>query len=280
MTRRIVGWGGIQEENDNSKVLYTDLSGHWAQQAALKWSKRGVVQGNEAQSFVPNRMVTRAEWAALLGRMFQPQPGKQPGFIDVAEKNWYTQDIAAAVNAGYMKGHGTKQFKPQETLTRQEAEVSLQTIMKLASSERNLPWKDSKRIATWAQAAVAAVTEQGLMKGYADSSFRPNQGITRAEAITLLDRVFDAYGTWIGAEGVHGPTTGEQQLKGTVFINAAGVTLQNTVIDGDLIIGKQVGEGDVHLKNVKVKGNTYVYGGGDHNPGLGSRAISLGSVWR
>ncbi|SYX87526.1 conserved exported protein of unknown function [Paenibacillus alvei] len=261
---KVSGKPVVVQEN-KSKVSYTDMSGHWAQQAAIKWSERGVAQGNEGHSFAPNRMVTRAEWAVLLGRMFQPQQGSSSGFTDVAEEKWYAQDIASVVKAGYMKGVDQEHFNPQETLTRQEAAFSLNTILKLTSSADATAWKDNKHIASWAQVAVAAMTEQGLMKGYANGSFQPKQGITRAEAITLLDRAFDAYGTWMDTEGVYGPATGEQQVKGTLFINAAGVTLQNTVIDGDLIIGKHVGEGDVHLNNVKVKGHTYVYGGGDHS---------------
>ena len=104
------------------------------------------------------------------------------------------------------------------------------------------------------------------MLGYENGSFLPEKAVTRAEAISILSRAFEGYGTWYDKAGEYGQSDANNKSVGkNVIINGSGVTLNNMTIDGDLIIGKNVGSGDVYLNNVEVKGNTYVYGGGEHS---------------
>lgn len=64
------------------------------------------------------------------------------------------------------------------------------------------------------------------------------------------------------AAGTYGPETGSQTIQGSVTISAADVSLRNTVIEGDLLLGQSIGDGDVTLRDVTVKGKTIVNGGG------------------
>ena len=97
------------------------------------------------------------------------------------------------------------------------------------------------------------------MSGYPDGSFRPNQPITRAEAISVLDR---AVGTLYNRTGTYGPFQGNVVQEGNVTITASGVTLQNTTITGNLYLTEGIGEGEVTLINVTVQGTTKIAGGG------------------
>jgi hypothetical protein len=63
-------------------------------------------------------------------------------------------------------------------------------------------------------------------------------------------------------EGTYGPGSGLATFKGDLFIAGPGITLQNVLIEGNLIIGSAVGEGDLTLNTVEVKGDTIVRGGG------------------
>lgn len=63
-------------------------------------------------------------------------------------------------------------------------------------------------------------------------------------------------------KGAFGPDSGNQTIEGSVMIKADGVTLQNMLIKGNLIIAEEVGVGDVTLNNITVKGETYIRGGG------------------
>src|SRR5690606_27264528 len=66
----------------------------------------------------------------------------------------------------------------------------------------------------------------------------------------------------IKTAGIYGPATGTETVQGNVTISSPDVTLRNTVIEGDLILGEGIGEGEVYLHGVTVKGQTIVNGGG------------------
>ncbi|MHB8156692.1 MAG: S-layer homology domain-containing protein, partial [Desulfocucumaceae bacterium] len=108
----------------------------------------------------------------------------------------------------------------------------------------------------------------GCMTGYPDGTFQPEKFITRAEAVVTLSHVSTSPATG-GASfdraGTYGPEAGIDTLNGGAVINVAGVTVRNTVINGDLLLGAGIGEGEVTLENVTVKGKTTIKGGGDHS---------------
>ncbi len=62
-------------------------------------------------------------------------------------------------------------------------------------------------------------------------------------------------------KGEYGPSTGTTTIAGNLAIEAADVVVQNTVIEGDLLLGEEIGTGDIQLRNVTVKGRTTVRGG-------------------
>ncbi len=110
------------------------------------------------------------------------------------------------------------------------------------------------------------------MQGYGDQTFKPEAQITRAEAVVTLDRALQALQSQsetqknaYNAAGTYGPVSGTETVSGDVTVNVSGVTLQNMVINGNLLLAAGIGSGDAFLKNVTVKGTTTVQGGGDHS---------------
>lgn len=67
------------------------------------------------------------------------------------------------------------------------------------------------------------------------------------------------------AAATYGPETGSQTIAGNAIISAPDVTLRNTVIEGDLLLGQSIADGTVTLKDVTVKGKTIVNGGGPNS---------------
>ena len=65
--------------------------------------------------------------------------------------------------------------------------------------------------------------------------------------------------------GTYGPVTGTKTIQGSVIISSADVTLRNTIIEGDLLLGRSIGDGDVSLRDVTVKGKTIINGGGPNS---------------
>lgn len=84
----------------------------------------------------------------------------------------------------------------------------------------------------------------------------PSSNSNRVEQIT---------GSTIAAAGTYGPSTGKQVITRDLYINTANVNQQNVTINGSLILGEGIGEGDVHLNGVNVTGQTIVKGGGKNS---------------
>lgn len=243
---------------------FKDLKGNWAQEVVEKWAGRGIVQGNKQDLFLPKGEITRAEWATMINRVFQYEQVGHSTFTDVSQSDWYAQDVAKGVQAGYIQGYKDGSFHPNATLTRQEAATVVSRILNLQGSGET-SFTDQKDIQSWSKEAVSAAAEKQIVVGYSNGSFKPNSAVTRAEAVQILDGAFSTYGSWYGQEGQYGSKDKKEEIQGNVVIGASGVTLQNMTITGDLIISKAVGQGDVFLKNVTVQGKTYVYGGGENS---------------
>ncbi|MBD8499866.1 S-layer homology domain-containing protein [Paenibacillus arenosi] len=246
-------------------VTFKDVDSHWAKDKITEWAAQGVVSGASANEFKPNQQVTRAEWAAIVNRMFQLNEQQPQNYTDVQATVWYADAVNAATTAGYMKGYTDSTFKPNATLTRQEAVASLSRLLKWKTNNTVLAYKDSADIQPWATSSVSEAVYLGVVKGYEEGTFKPNQSLTRAEAVSILDRAFDTYGVWYGTAGMYGSATKQETINGNVIVNVPGITLQNLHIKGDLILTEGVGEGDVDLSKVKVDGETSVYGGGKNS---------------
>ena len=83
-------------------------------------------------------------------------------------------------------------------------------------------------------------------------------GLVTAKEQTPVEEKYSTAGTY-------GPETGTKTIQGSVIISAADVTLRNTIIEGDLLLGRSIGDGDVELRDVTVKGKTIVNGGGPNS---------------
>ncbi|TVX88260.1 S-layer homology domain-containing protein [Paenibacillus agilis] len=254
-----------ESEQTKAVATFKDVESHWAKEKIAEWSSQGVVSGASANEFKPDQQVTRAEWAAIVNRMFQLNEQKPQAYTDVATAAWYADAVNTATTAGYMKGYTDGTFKPNATLTRQEAVASLSRLLKWETNNTALTYKDSADIQSWATSSVSEAVYLGVVKGYEEGTFKPNQSLTRAEAVSMLDRAFDTYGVWYGKAGTYGSATKQEVIQGNVIVNVQDVTLQNIHIKGDLILTQGVGEGDVHLNKVKVDGKTLIYGGGKNS---------------
>ncbi|KAA9007667.1 hypothetical protein F4V43_04070 [Paenibacillus spiritus] len=146
------------------------------------------IKGYPDGSFKPENGISRAELAAILGRtMTKNAPVKAAAsFKDVAAKHWAAKDIAAARAQGWMTGYAGGAFKPEGKVTRAELAQTLANIYgwKAAGSAS---FADAQ--GHWAGKAIAALAEQGLINGYGDGTFRPDQAVTRTEAVKIFNRL-------------------------------------------------------------------------------------------
>ncbi|MFY9359521.1 MAG: S-layer homology domain-containing protein [Bacillota bacterium] len=232
----------------------TDIAGHWAQQALERWTGLGIVKGYPDGTIHPDGSITRAEFAALINRTFGFTHAEPTGFLDVEDSDWFKEELDKAKSAGYFVGYPDNTAKPGNFITRQEAAVIFARLLDLSYADGVEPFADDAEIPEWSRESVMACAGRGLIEGYLDGTFRPEANMTRAEVVTVLDRLFAEVAN---EPGVYG-TPEAAELDGSVVVTSPDVTLQNFRIKGDLFIAQSVGEGKVSLINVVVEGRTQV----------------------
>lgn len=232
----------------NSKFL--DTKGHWAEQAIDRMSIYEIVQGYNGL-FRPNDLMTRGEMAVVIDRIMDYQRASDNIFADV-EEAFYKDAILKAYEEGLLLADEMALY-PRKNITREEVAYMLYHAFELERDEKLLTFKDHNEISEWAKEAVTSLAAQGILVGDGEN-LRPKDAITRAEVITLLSRLL---GSYYNKAGYY-----DGQMEGNVLINTADANLKDAVISGDLIIAEGVGEGDIILENVVVKGRTIIKGGG------------------
>jgi len=258
-----------------------DIQGHWAEKQISDWVDKGAAAGYPDGSFKPDDGITRAEFITLVNKSFGFTRSAQISFTDVSTTDWFFEQVCRAGAAGYISGYGDGTLRPGNEISRQEVAAILSRLLKLKVTENMgaiSVFKDADSIPQWSRGPVNAVVAGGYMSGYPDQTYQPERAITRAEAIVTLDRAVGEAAKTItfNQAGIFGPESGVSTIDGNVVVGSAGVTLQNTAINESLILAEGVGDGDVYLKNVTVKGTTTIKGGGAR--GINLENCALGTV--
>ena len=154
------------------------------------------IQGMDDQHFMPNGSLTRNQAAKLLVSVSQTEPGTQMDcpFDDVPA--WAAGYVAAAYNHKYMRGYPDGSFRGDGNITR--AEFVSMLVQYMSAKGLELPAKDSRSFTDvdpngddWYVGAVYTLADGGIINGYEDGTFRPDNSVTRAEAVVMLNRFFD-----------------------------------------------------------------------------------------
>lgn len=242
----------------------SDIAGHWAESVITQWQSKGLIQGYEDGTFKPGNTITRAEFVTLMNNAKGFWSEGSINFSDVKNGSWFYSAVARAVAAGYVKGYSDGSFKPGNTITRAEAAVMIANAARLSANEAGAyRFTDIGSIPAWARGSVGAVVAAGYMTGYPDGSFYANASISRAEAVSSLNRMLG--GTAYQPTQPTTPTTDTTKTTSDdVVIEDKGTTLKNQTVDGNVTIAKSVGNGDVTLRNVTIKGDLIVKGGGSN----------------
>lgn len=236
---------------------YTDLEAHYAKAAVETWSGYDVLKGYPDGSFKPNDPVTRAEMAVVLDRVMGYQATAENTFSDVPDRAWYAQSVLHLVAEGIFQGRKAGQMMPNAPITRQEALAALARAMAVEESGEAPGFADDGAVSSWAMGDLAAMKAAGYIQGDKNGNVRPDDPITRAELVTILDRMVSGF---INADGEY-----TEDCGGNLVVNAQDVRLKDMTIDGDLIVADGVGEGDVYIEGVTVKGNIILRGCGENS---------------
>ena len=138
----------------------------------------------------PEQNITRGEVATIFFRMLTDESRTANwkttnSYKDVPATLWCNNAISTLSNAGIIKGYDDGTFRPNAPITR--AEFATMAV-RFFESKYNGNDKFSDIATSWARQYINAASEAGIIKGYTDGTFRPAKLITRAEAVTIMNR--------------------------------------------------------------------------------------------
>ncbi|WP_308636716.1 S-layer homology domain-containing protein [Paenibacillus silvisoli] len=187
-----------------NKVAFKDISKvkAWAGRQIEVMAAKGAIQGRAKGAFVPNGEVTRAEFAKMLVQALDlDNVLAKEGFSDVNATDWFAPYVAAASEAGIIKGRTATSFAPKATITRAEMAVmvarALEATKGVKASADDLKaldaFKDASAINASLKDGVAFAANNGLVVGD-KGKFNPNATATRAQAAVIIYRAFNFKG--------------------------------------------------------------------------------------
>lgn len=107
--------------------------------------------------------------------------------------HWARDAIAELINAGVVRGYEDGTFRPNATISRQEAAVIIGRVLGLAEQADEVRrFRDGQSVGAWAAGYVGAAARAGIIGGYPDGGFRPAGPITRAETAAIIARALPA----------------------------------------------------------------------------------------
>jgi uncharacterized repeat protein (TIGR02543 family) len=141
----------------------------------------------------PEADITRAEAATIFFRLLKEDVResnltKTNTFSDVNEGNWFNIAVSTMANLGIVKGRNSETFDPNAPITRAELAAICARFDEGASDIGN---SFSDISGHWAESEIKRAAYLGWIEGYTDGTFRPNKDITRAESMTLINRVLN-----------------------------------------------------------------------------------------
>lgn len=176
-------------------VEFSDVpDSSWARRFIQRLNTRDIVVGFPDGSFRPDQYATRAEFAVMLEKVFEPEnSGNSSNFKDLSADYWAYDAIKNVSKMGILKGYPAGDFRPDQPVTRAEALVALATVLKLKTpptpTKTLQGYLDGDQVLDYAIAKVAAAQEAGLVAGYRKEKLLiPNKPVTRAELTAMLSQ--------------------------------------------------------------------------------------------
>ncbi len=262
----------------------TDTSGHWAEASINRWINSGFINGYPDGTFRPNNAISRAEFVTIANKAFGFTRSQGISFDDVKPGYWAYGEIQKGVAAGYIQGDSNGKFRPGSAVTRQEAAVMLSNLKRYNNDEAGAyNYTDRGDMASWAVGAIGAVSRNGIMSGYPNGTFRPQQSLTRAEAVAALQKVAGSFNSFTSTNTTNytppnyvttntnsglssNSSTSTKKASNDNDYGFNGIVLEDTRMENrnltkDLLIPRSLGSKNITLKNVRLKGTLYVEGG-------------------
>ena len=173
-----------------SAPAFTDIAGHWAAPFITALATQDFLGGFPDGQFRPDAAMTRATYAALVVKAFNPLPRRPAiAFTDVASNFWAKHAINRAYQAGFISGIPDGTFRPEQNIQRAQVLASLVSGLQLTGGDQTLlnAYDDRLAIPEYAQTQIATATHHHLVVNYpALRQLNPNRDSTRAEVAAVV----------------------------------------------------------------------------------------------
>lgn len=179
-----------------SGTNFDDLDTHWAQPVIEDMAKVGIVEGTAYRVYSPDETLSRAAFLTMLSRAYGLKQGEYSGMIpDVAKNDWFMPYVEAAYSQNLIPEEMLKGgFNPNNSITREEiCALSIAFYEKFVGAVKGTvldKFNDRDQISSWAVPYVEKSLALRLITGITDNCFAPGENATRAQAATILKRIY------------------------------------------------------------------------------------------
>ena len=179
-----------EEDNHESVVpqdMFTDLGNYtWAKQAVENLASNGVISGMGDGTFNPGGNLTREQAIKIIVLALGLSGTDSNKFADEAEGAWYGEYLAVARANGIANGVGDNAFGIGKSISRQDFVTMLYRAMNINTQETELNFADKDSIKSYSKDAVAYFSANGIVNGYTDGTFKPDNSVKRVEAAKIV----------------------------------------------------------------------------------------------
>lgn len=191
----------------DQEPVFSDISGHWAEEAVTEMYTYGIVKGYEDGTYGPQRVLTRAEFAVMLDRVLttpitlSEADEKSLPFTDVPSDHWAYSAVLNLYTQGIINGVSETEFAPDAPIYRQdmakliyEADRVSDDLALTADKNKNIAkFDDVGEISKYAVDGMTYAYQTGVFKGDDKNCLNPRSYATRAETAQVLFNTIDAW---------------------------------------------------------------------------------------
>ena len=176
--------------------LYNDVeNGRWSYDAIQHLSSNGIISGYSDGNFCPQNYISRAEFVKLIvaaSGLVSDDGDFGDIFADVKEDDWFYPYVKTAAKYGIALGDNNGKFNPDAQITREEIAVfvfrTCQSVAFDFGTKAEKIIADAEKISDWAYTPVMQLVAAGIVNGYDDGAFLPQNTATREETASLVYR--------------------------------------------------------------------------------------------
>lgn len=188
-----------------TQAAASDIKGHWAEKELTELVNKGIMGGYPGGLYLPDRDITRAEFAKLVVQTLKLAPIENPpttvSDIPILKdlnpndpSQWFYVDVIQAIQAGIITGFEDNTFRPNDKITREQMATMIMRAINardIYSEPATLKFKDEAKVQPYAKEYVQRIVYLEIMNGMDKSNFAPLLPSTRAQVATVLIRMLN-----------------------------------------------------------------------------------------